>query len=297
MLTEPWNEVKKSDIIQPTQFFSTMTYQVLINGNSILGGNIMGAAIVVGLLLLILLILLVFLWRKLRENDALKYEFITIIAHKFRTPLTTTKWLVEGLMTDETDSHNREKINDIRQATEKLISMTGSLIELTDTDSESKASYTLEQINLCDLVRTVSSVYRRQFKEKNLAFDAICEDENVFANVDRVRIEFVLQTLLENASTYTPPGRQVQVTVGHSGRKAMITVADNGIGIDRADIPHIFTKFYRTKNAQVMDTDGFGVGLFLAQSIARRHKGKIHVFSEGLNRGSAFTIVLPAVKK
>src|SRR3989344_7581833 len=91
-----------------------------------------------------------YLWRKLRENENLKYEFITIIAHKFRTPLTHMKWLSEGLIADELDPRKRENLREMRQANQKLIDLTGTLIELTDSDDDSKSSYVFETVNLRD---------------------------------------------------------------------------------------------------------------------------------------------------
>lgn len=277
-----------------------MNYQIILNGSQFLSGNLVGSFF---LLVIILAILggaanIIFrrIWAKIRENEVLKYEFITIIAHKFRSPLTTTKWLLEGDLADETDPRKRESIVEMQRNTEKLISMTGTLIEMTDTDNESKSSYAFDTVNLCDFVKTITEANKNMFHEKNLFFSTKCEVAEVNAKVDKPRLEFVLQTLLENAVAYTPPGRNVDVTVGSDGRSGIIAVADNGIGIAPADISKIFTKFYRTKNAKDMDTEGFGVGLFLSQSIIRRHKGKLSVYSSGLNQGTVFTISLPIVK-
>lgn len=272
-----------------------MSYQLLINDTSILSGNVFVAAIIAVIILAVLALVAEYIWKRLRENDVLKYEFITIIAHKFRTPLTSIKWLIEGFLGDSLDARLREGLTDVKQSTDKLISMTGTLIELTDTDNESRSSYSFEKVTLCDLVRGVSNAMLNRFHEKNQTFSMRCEAEDVVANVDRVRLEFVLQTLLENASTYTPTGRQVEVTVSRSGRKAAITVADNGIGIDPKDMPHIFSKFYRAANARAADTEGFGVGLYLARSVIRRHHGKMEVYSAGLDQGTAFTVTIPIV--
>jgi signal transduction histidine kinase len=118
----------------------------------------------------------------------------------------------------------------------------------------------------------------------------------MFVKIDRQRMEFVLQTLLENALTYTPSGKNVDVIVSKVGHKAIISVVDHGIGIDKADMPRIFDKFFRADNARATDTEGFGVGLYLSQAIARRHKGTMDVTSDGVGFGSTFTITLKTVK-
>lgn len=234
--------------------------------------------------------------RRLGENESLKYEFITIIAHKFRTPLTQAKWLTEGLLASETDPYKKESLTSIQVANQKLIDLTGTLVELTDADNTSKTSYVFETSSVCDLARSVAEGLRPAFHEKNIFFSVECPPNDVMSSMDRARMEFVLQTLFENALNYSPPGRDVRVQVGESGKKVFISVADNGIGIRAADIPHLFMKFYRTANAKAADTEGFGVGLYLAQTIVRRHSGKIDVTSPGENQGSTFTITLPKAK-
>jgi signal transduction histidine kinase len=121
-------------------------------------------------------------------------------------------------------------------------------------------------------------------------------EDQIFVKIDKARMEFVIQVLFENALAYTPTGKNVEVTVGHSGRKAFISVTDHGIGMDHKTISRLFTEFFRADNAKRVDTDGFGVGLYLAKSVVRRHKGKLEAFSDGLNAGSTFVVTLKRVK-
>lgn len=278
-----------------------MKYEILLNDSTFFSGDIIGSIIILVIILAFVALIVQFLWRKIRsglnENEVLKYEFITIIAHKFRTPLTSMKWLTESQITEETDTRKKETLTEMKNLTEHLISLTGSLIEMTDTDNESKSSYSFETASVCDLVKSVAESNKNIFHEKNIFFSVKCEGPDVISSIDRPRMEFVLQTLFENARAYTPPGRNVEVTVGTFEGKAVVAVVDHGIGIAPTDISRIFTKFYRTKNAQEVDTEGFGVGLFLAQEIVRRHKGKINVLSEGIGKGSTFSITLPIVQK
>ncbi|MBU6231266.1 HAMP domain-containing histidine kinase [Patescibacteria group bacterium] len=277
-----------------------MNYEILLNGQGIVSGNLVGTGAIAIISIAVLIGAIVAagrrIIRKLRENDTLKYEFITIIAHKFRTPLTSTKWLLEGQISDETDHTKKESLIEMKNNTENLISMTGTLIEMTDTDNESKSSYEFDKTDLCDIVKSVADAHKSMFHEKNLFFSVRCEAEGVIVNADKPRLEFVLQTLMENAKSYTPPGRNVEVIVGKNGRFGTVSVIDSGIGIAPQDMRHIFTKFYRTKNAQQMDTEGFGVGLFLARSVIKRHKGRLEVSSPGIDQGTTFTLSLPLAR-
>ena len=273
-----------------------MAYQIYIDGSLVLSGGLIAGSVIIVVIAALLILVLRYFWKKLRENDKLKYEFITIIAHKFRTPLTSIKWLTEGLITEVQDARTREALTNIEQSTDKLIRQTGTLIELTDSDNDSKIGYTFEPASLNTIVKDVTTAFHGRFSEKNLSLFVQIPENDIKANVDRVRLEFVLQTLLENAVIYTPTGRRVEVGLNQTGHHAEITVADNGIGINPADISHIFSKFYRAPNAKIMDTEGFGVGLFMARSIIQRHHGRINVFSPGLNEGTVFSITLPLVR-
>lgn len=243
----------------------------------------------------IIILLTYIISRIYRNNESMKNEFITIIAHKYNTPLTKIKWLLETLISDEQDSYKKENLGEIHKANEQLVKLTGTLIELTDTDRLSKTTYSFEKINICDLVKEVADEQKNSFHEKNVFFSTNCSRDDIFAKIDKTRMEFAIQVLMQNARIYTPPGKNVDVTISKIGSRVYVSITDTGIGIDRLDLSRIFTKFYRTKNAQMTDTEGFGVGLYLARSIVRKHKGKIEVFSEGSNHGSTFTIILPAI--
>jgi len=247
------------------------------------------------LVLIVIIIFIVGLWRKIRQNEELKTEFITIVAHKFRTPLTQTRWLTETLLSDEKDPYKKESILEIQKANQGLINLTNTLIELTDSDSSSVASYMFEKIALCSMVRSVGESMKDLFKEKNLFFSVKCPENEVYVKGDRARLEFVIQTIFDNAIVYSPTGKNVEISVEGSGRTSTVSVRDHGIGIDPSDLERIFTKFFRSEEAQRIDTEGFGICLYLARAITRRHHGKIEVFSEGRGYGSTFKVILPKV--
>lgn len=238
----------------------------------------------------------VLIFQKLRENETLKYEFITIIAHKFRTPLTQIKWTTEGLLADEQDAYKKQSLSDIHGSNENLIKLTTTLVELTDASQTSKSNYKMERLNLCDLSQAAMEASKNLFHAKNLFISVSCSEPEIYVNVDLARIEFVLGTIFDNACSYTPPGRNISVTVNADKQRATLNITDDGIGIDPSDMSRIFSKFYRTKQAQAMDTEGLGVALYLCKSVMKRHGGKIEASSMGLGKGSTFSVVLPRVK-
>lgn len=234
--------------------------------------------------------------RTSRENKTLKYEFINIIAHKFRTPLTHVKWSTDTLLAAETDAYKKEALSNIKNSNEKLIGLVNTLLETTDAENGSSGLYVFETVNLGDFVRIIGDNFKSLFREKNVSFTIQEHVPGLRVSIDKARLEYVLDTLFDNAYSYTPTGKNVEVVIGKSGRNAVISVTDSGIGIAPEDVSRVFEKFYRGDNAQRMDTEGFGVGLFLAQSIAKRLHGRIEASSQGPDMGSTFSVILPLKK-
>jgi signal transduction histidine kinase len=270
-----------------------MSYQILIDNNVILNGDLIEITIILAVLLLIIISTLFYVWKRLKEDDHMKYEFITIVAHKFRTPMTYIKWVCDTLIPDETDSFKKKSLEDIKKSNQKIIDLTSTLIEIADSDNSSSVTYKIEKIPIYDFVKNVSDKFSDTLHEKNLFFSLNCENHKLKIKADPSRLEFVIYTLLENACNYSPPGKNVSISIKSSLFKVKISVEDNGIGISKQDLPHVFSKFYRGKNARVTDTEGLGVGLYLASSIVKRLKGKISVESPGENMGTRFTITIP----
>lgn len=247
--------------------------------------------------IVIIVLLLYALVRAVQKNEKLKYEFVTIIAHKFRTPLSEVKWALDEMISSEQEPFIKEGMRNMQQSNENLIKLTATLIELADSDSTAKSSYHFEPINLSQFVSDRGDAMKKFFQNKNLYFSVQVTEEEIFVRADRSRLEFVLQALMENAGIYSPAGRNIEIIVSRAGHKAIVTVTDHGIGMEHHDLGSVFSKFFRAKNAKAMDTEGFGVSLYLAQSVMRRHHGKIAAFSAGANQGSTFVVTMPVIKK
>ena len=273
-----------------------MNYKIVINDNPILSGNVFTLFLVGLIILFIIAYIARVIFNKIKLYETMKYEFITIIAHKFRTPLTQIKWIVEASLPGETDSFKKESLDSINKSTETLIGLTNTLVEITDSANKVLAVYSFEKLNICEIISKITGSLKDRFHEKNIFFGITCAETEIFVKGDKARLEFVLQTVIENTINYSPVGSNVEVTISKEKSKVVIYVIDQGIGIKAEDLPHIFTKFFRTSNAQAMDTEGFGVGLFLAKSVVKRHNGEINVFSKGVGKGSTFSISLPLAK-
>jgi len=260
--------------------------QIIVHNIGAIISTIVGIVVVIFLLYL-------FVWRKSRESEASKYEFITVIAHKFRTPLTESKWAVNELLNEEKDEKKIIDLKHIQQSNEKLFGLTSALMDLANTERITERSYGSEKVSLNDIVRETAASFSARFEEKSVSLSVEYPPDDIMTFVNREGISFAVQTLLENAYNYTPNGGRVSIALARSGRKATIQVSDTGIGIKQEELSKIFSGFYRTKKARATDTGGFGIGLSLSYSIIKRHGGTIKVSSEGENKGSTFVIVLP----
>lgn len=232
-------------------------------------------------------------WKKMRENDLLKYEFITVVTHKFRTPLTHVKWATELLLSQESDESKRHEIENIRESNAKLIDLTSTLIAVADADRPESSLYKFENLVLGDLVADVAAGLKSRIEERKISFSLERWDSGAVMRGDRERIKFIAQTLIENAISYSQIGGTVVAAVETSSQALSLRVKDAGIGIAKEELPRLFTKFYRSPRARTADTEGVGVGLFLIKAIVDRHGGTIEADSPGPNMGTTFLVSFP----
>ena len=243
---------------------------------------------------LIVVLLAGFVWRKLKESDLLKYEFVTTVTHKFRTPLTHIKWASENLSKSTFSAEDLNQIKYIQSADEKLVELTRLLMNISESESGGY-EYRLVRGDISTLAKEVSSTLRDQYAIHKVTISEKIEP-GLQATFDHSRIKFIIQTFIENAIHYTPEGGAIDVSLSAANDLIIFSVKDSGIGITKEELPLVFSKFYRSKEAREMDTEGMGIGLYVSEEIIARHGGKIWVESEGAGKGSAFSFSLPKNK-
>ena len=240
---------------------------------------------------LVVIITLV-VWRKIREVDLLKYEFITTVTHKFRTPLTQIKWATENLSNNPTFSKDdKEQLSYIRTADVKLVELTNLLASISESE-DSQYNYSFKKMDLSSTVDDVIASLQSTIQSKKVNIKK-SYDTGVIAKYDEPRIKFVIQTFIENAVNYSQSGSTIIASITKNQDKVIFSVKDSGIGIAKAELPLIFSKFYRGNKARTSDTEGLGIGLYISKGILEKHKGTIQAVSEGENLGSTFSFTLP----
>lgn len=231
-------------------------------------------------------------WKQIREADLLKYEFINNISHKFRTPLTHIRWLAEDLR-DTPDQAQRDKaVEQIQFASMRLFELTNIVIDASQTTNDIYL-YHFTTINPAEVIQEINKAHDDQIEHKKLHVNVDVGPDIPKVKADKTRLRFAFQILFENAIIYTLEGGYVDIKLRQIGGEVIISFRDNGIGIKEEDLPHVFSKFYRSQEARHTDTEGMGIGLFMAKSIIEKHNGRIWAESRGEGKGATFSVALP----
>jgi hypothetical protein len=230
-------------------------------------------------------------WKKSKEADKLKYEFIRVAAHKLRTPITHVKWATEGLLEMAKTEKERNLVSQINNHNEQLLKLADILLNISQ--EEYKNSYKLSPVNLEEISREILANFQTHIDAKGLRIIFNTDKNLAKINTDEEKIGAVIQTLLENAIMYTPNGGEIQISIEEQKDNLVFSIKDSGIGILEEEQPYIFSKFFRSHRAESIHTEGLGLGLFLIKNIVEKLDGKIWFESEGENRGARFCFSLP----
>ena len=224
-----------------------------------------------------------------RESERLGRVLLNTISHELRTPLTTIKGSVTALMDSATGEDRDARsalLAETLTATDRLNSIVENLLSMSRLES-GMLKLKKSDNDIFDLVSVVADALRRQSRDHPLS---IRIDEDVpLVSLDFILMVQVLTNILLNADRHTPSGTPVELSVERKGRGVRITVADEGRGVTPEELPHLFDRFFRGKNAA---TGGVGLGLSICKGIVEAHGGKITAY---INRkgGLSVSIFLP----
>lgn len=223
-----------------------------------------------------------------QEQKDVIQRLISDIAHQTLTPISNLK--IYGEILSEMDHQNREEISTILEQTEKLDFLIQSLVKLSRMESGIIAVHS-EDVGIRQLLESIQQEFAAKAREKNITL-RVCETD-LHVICDRKWTLEALGNIVDNAIKYTPCGGTVQIKVEQYSFFGKIDIIDDGIGIEKEEIPKIFGRFYRSLS--VADRPGVGIGLFLAREIIQAQKGYVKVISE-IGHGSTFSVFLPVSK-
>ena len=237
------------------------------------------------------------LGRSLANQEILRQRLMTDIAHELKTPLTVTRTQIEAIA-DGILQPTPERLNLCVNEMERLGSLIEDVESLSRLEGENIELRT-ENINLKKFLENIIESFQPLFKQHKIKIVSQLEN-NIYSEIDPDRFRHAIDNLLSNALRYTDAGGVVKINLyrdksknnKNNNNNIVIEVSDNGTGINKNDLPHIFDRFYRTDESRARVTGGKGVGLSIVKASVEAHGGNISVESE-INKGSCFKINLP----
>lgn len=228
-----------------------------------------------------------------RAVDRGKSDFIAIVAHQLSAPLEATGWAMQQILAEKLTDKQEELLLKTQTSNANLTQIANDLLSAARIDAEEFDPILKKN----DLIKTITAqidYFKPAAESKKIDLTFNNESSHLPSFLfDNEKITLVLRNIITNAIDYTPTGGKVSVTLANS-HDGFISVAikDSGIGIPKEDLDRIFTKFYRSKDALLMETDRSGLGLYISKHIIDSHKGTITIESEQ-GAGVTVTIRLP----
>ncbi|MFH1783371.1 MAG: ATP-binding protein [bacterium] len=237
---------------------------------------------------------------RLEELSRAKSEFVSIVSHELRSPLTSVSGFVDLMLDGETGKINKnqkEFLAIIKDNSRRLLDLIGDLLNLSKIETGTINDIRKEPVDIKKIIKQVCLSFQAQLENKGLSLKMDIEKDLLSkVSADANQIIQVMTNLLSNAVKYTPKGGTVSVSLGRIPGYIQVMVSDTGMGIAKDDLSHMFEKFYRTDNPKVRELSGTGLGLTITKSIVEKHEGKIWVESE-LGKGTEFFFTLPVDKE
>ncbi|MCT2907683.1 cell wall metabolism sensor histidine kinase WalK [Schleiferilactobacillus harbinensis] len=239
------------------------------------------------------------------KNEREQQQFVSNVSHELRTPLTSLRSYIEALNDGAwKDPSIAPKFLKVTQnETDRMIRMINDLLSLSRID-RGTAKLNLEYVNLNEFLAYIINRFDMMIHsdEENAAGSGAPQkhyvikrnftSQDIWQEIDTDKMTQVIDNLMNNAIKYSPDGGMITVRLFRSREHVLISIADQGLGIPRADLAKVFDRFYRVDKARSRQQGGTGLGLAISKEIVEAHRGRIWVNStEG--RGSTFYISLP----
>ena len=221
-----------------------------------------------------------------------KDEFLALLAHELRNPLSAVR---NGILTAQRDETRRERALDIAERqSEHLVRLVDDLLDVARI-THGKILVRRDRVVLADVVHRAAETVRpfMDGRAQTLAIARTGTGAGVLDG-DPARLEQIVENLLTNAAKYTPPGGHVDVSIHHQGHDVILRVRDNGAGIAPELLPRVFDLFAQGDSSLDRARGGLGIGLTVVRRLVELHGGQIEARSEGIDQGAEFTVRIPA---
>ena len=235
------------------------------------------------------------LLNQLEESDHQKDLFLATLSHELRTPLNSILGWIRLLRnnTEKSDlKHGLEVIERNARTQSEIISD----ILFVSRIITGKLDLDLEPIELVPVLQAAIEVVLPSIEEKEIRLNTIFDPSIKQINGDDDRLKQVFWNILSNAVKFTPHGGHIDVSAQITGANVKIEISDSGQGIEPEFLPFIFERFRQADSTYTRNVGGLGLGLAIVRHLVKIHGGEVSVRSEGINRGTTFTVILPLLE-
>lgn len=234
-----------------------------------------------------------------RRIDHMKSEFISLVSHQLRTPLSAMRWYLEMLISEDAGAltpDQKEYVGQVASSNARMVHLVNALLNVSRIEL-GRFSLSPETIDLTEVVKTVLASFDLELKQKKMAVNFAPPTQTIGARSDKGLLVLILENLVSNAIKYSPEGSTVEIALTLAEENtATLSVKDAGIGIPEAQQKDIGRKLFRATNARTTDTDGNGLGLYISH-VAAESIGAELTFVSGEKKGTTFSLRIPLESK
>ena len=233
---------------------------------------------------------------EIRRLDEMRRLFVANVSHELKTPLTAIQGYLEGILDGVVESEELEKeyLQRVLKETDRMSRLVADVLDLAKLQSE-QFEFKLETVDLNQVIKSVCNNLESNFEQREIILNLL---PNIKVKADRDKLEEVLVNLLSNAYKYTAVDGKIEIDVelNPNGDQVMVSITDNGIGIPKSELSHIWDRFHQVDRARKPNNKGTGLGLAIVKEIVEGMNGKVEVES-ALGEGSKFTFSLELFNK
>ncbi len=247
----------------------------------------------------------------LRETDRRKDEFLAMLAHELRNPMSTIRSGLQILtLTDEKDQTTGPPVGSetitestvaestvamMSRQTDQLVRLVDDLLDVSRI-SQGKIDLKMRRVNLVEVVDQATESLKGLYREQGRNLQVTLPTAPIYLEGDATRLTQVVANLLTNGARYTDERGQVWVSLVHHRQEALLEVRDNGLGLAPDQLSAIFDLFMQVDNSVARSKGGLGLGLTLVKRLVEMHGGRVEAQSAGLGKGSTFRVHLPTLE-